>query len=92
LTWVGLPKSFSKIVAKIDPLAEGVSEVIWLPCVLSASAAFRLGADAGRGAGKITLCTTRSLGDGIGRTFGAFWATAGVGNSSGVEVSRLPPC
>jgi hypothetical protein len=29
LTWVGLPKSFWKIVAKIDGLAGGVSEAIW---------------------------------------------------------------
>jgi hypothetical protein len=40
-----LPKSFSKIVAKIDGLAGGVSEAIW-------------GADAGRGIGQTTFCSS----------------------------------
>jgi hypothetical protein len=75
-----LPKSFSKIVTKIDGLAGGVSEAIW-------------GADAGRGIGKTTFCATRSPRDGVGGMSGVFRAAASGGNSDGVGADRLPsPC
>jgi len=75
LTGAGLPKSFWKIVARIDGLAGSVSAAIW-------------GADAGRGIGKTTFCATRSSRDGIGGMSGAFPATASGSDRVGASPCR----
>ena len=80
-----MPKSFSKILPKIDGPTAVASEAVGVPWMLSGREVFRVGADAGLGAGKTAVCATRSRGDGVGM----FWDAARVDECDAASASRL---